>query len=151
MEKLDQAVALLTLTMGLCLMWEGYTDLSEARKIAASPAHYDGAIQLSGFDVSSATVAGGDSIQATLTFNDFTPVNGAVVKVTAARPSAVSVSDVLVPAACRRWQVSIPTNPVAGAERVIVTASCGGVSKGVVVTLRPRGAFLPANMPEQPE
>jgi hypothetical protein len=139
MEKFDQAVTVLTLTMGLCLMWEGYTDLSEAQKVAASPAHDDGTIQLTGFDVSSAAVSGGDSIQATLTFSGFTPVNGAFVKVTAAGPSAAPVTDVVVPAARRRWQVSIPTNPVTRAERVIVTACCGGVSKSVVVTLRPRG------------
>ena len=136
LEKFDQAVTVLTLTMGLCLMWEGYTDLSEARKIPTAPAHRAEPIQLSGFNISSATVSGGEPIQATLTFSDLTPINGAVVKVTAGDPSAVPLFGVMVAAARKKWDVSIPTRPVGSAEKVIVTASCGAASKSVVVTVR---------------
>jgi len=55
---------------------------------------------------------------------------------TAGAPSAVPISDVLVPAARKTWQVSIPTNPVDSPQRVIVTASWGGASKSVVVIVR---------------
>ncbi|MGA2575035.1 MAG: hypothetical protein ABSH24_03325 [Bryobacteraceae bacterium] len=140
MERFDQAVTVLTLTMGLCLMWEGYTDLSETGKMAGLPARDKGATQLSGLDIGSTTVSGGGSIQATLTFSGLTPTNGALVRMTvsmtAGAPSAVPISDVLVPAARKTWQVSIPTNPVDSPQRVIVTASWGGASKSVVVIVR---------------
>jgi hypothetical protein len=58
------------------------------------------------------------------------------VSMTAGAPSAVPISDVLVPAARKTWQVSIPTNPVDSPQRVIVTASWGGASKSVVVIVR---------------
>jgi hypothetical protein len=127
MEKIDQAMTVLTLTMGLCLMWEGYTDLSEAPKTA---------VRLSGFDISSTTASGGNPIQATLTFSDLTPMNGAVVKMTSTDPSTVSVSDIPVPAARKSWQLSIPTNSVNTAESVTITASYGGIALSVVVTVQ---------------
>lgn len=138
LEKFDQAVTVLTLTMGLCLMWEGYADLSETSNAATSPAHYDSTVQLSGFDISSPTASGGKRIQVTLTFSDLTPRGGAVVKMTSTGPSVVPVSDVPVPAGSKSWQFSIPINPANTSESVIITARYGGIAKSVVVMVRQR-------------
>jgi hypothetical protein len=136
LERFDQAVTVLTLTLGLCLMWEGYADLSAASNAAISPAHYDGTAQFSGCDISSPTASGGNRIQVTLTFSDLTPRGGAVVKMTSTDPSVVPVSDVPVPAGSKSWQFSIPINPTNTSESVIITAKYGGISKSVVVMVR---------------
>jgi hypothetical protein len=73
MERLEQILAILSLVMGLCLMWDGYTDLSQTS-------------YLSGFALRSTTVSGGSPIQATISFSDVTPAEGAVVKLTSTRP-----------------------------------------------------------------
>jgi len=125
MRKLDQAMSVLTLTMGLCLMWEGYSDLNAPR--------------FSGFEVNSATASGGDPIQATFTFSGLTPVDGTVVKMTSTDRSAVPVSEVRVPAGKRVWRLSIPTGTVKQSERVTITASYGGVSKTIVVMVQMAG------------
>jgi hypothetical protein len=125
MQKLDQAMSVLTLTMGLCLMREGYGDLTVTR--------------LSGFDLLSATWPGGDSIQAALSFSDATPMRGAVVTMTSTDPSAVPVSAVRVPAGKKVWRLSIPTGTVKQSERVTITASYGGVKKSMVAMVQMAG------------
>jgi hypothetical protein len=136
MEKFEQAMAILGLTMGLCIMWLGYSDLFEASPAITAPARHAGAAHLSGFDISSATVSGGNSIQARLTFSDFTPMEGAVVEMTSTDPSAVTVSDVAVPAASKAWNFRILTNPIHKAGNVIVTARHRGITKSVMVKVQ---------------
>ena len=136
MEKIDQTMTVLTLTMGLCLMWEGYACLSAVPKIAGPPAHYDYTVQLSGFDIGSATARGGSPIKATLTFSDLTPTGGVVVTMTSTDPSIVPIAGIVVPAASRTWRFSIPTHPVSGAKGLRITAGFGGIAKSVVVTVR---------------
>jgi hypothetical protein len=135
MEKIDQTMTVLTLTMGLCLMWEGYAFLSAIPKIAGPPAHDDYSVQLSGFDLGSATAPGGSQIEATLTFSDLTPEAGVFVTLTSTDPSIVPVAGVAVPAASRTWRFSILTHPVNRAEGIRITAGYGGVAKSVVVTV----------------
>jgi hypothetical protein len=106
----------------------------KAASLKVNPA---GTVQLSGFSVVGSTIEfGGNPIQATLTFSDLTPQGGAVVKMTSTDSSTVPVSDVTVPAATKTWQVSLPTNPVNAPENVTITASYGGVSKSVTVTVQ---------------
>jgi hypothetical protein len=135
MEKIDQAMTVLTLTMGLCLMWEGYACLSAVPRIAMPRANYDHRVRLSGFDTGSATALGGSPIHATLTFSDLTPRAG-VVTMTSTDPSTVPVSDITVPAASKSWQFSIPTRAVSTAKGIRITAGYRGIAKSVVVKIQ---------------
>jgi hypothetical protein len=128
MDWIEHILIFLTITMGLCLMWEGYSDLAES-----APRDTTG---LSEFVISSITASGGNSIRATLVFSDLTPVNGVVVRMTSTDPSAVPVTDVPVPAAIKSWQLFIPTNPVSQAKNVRVTASYAGIKRSAVVTVQ---------------
>src|ERR1700683_4546318 len=130
MEKIDQAMTVLTLTMGLCLMWEGYGRLSAVPRTAMPPAHYDDRVRLSGFDTGSATALGGSPINATLTFSDLTPRAGIVVTMTSTDPFTVPVSDIAVPAACKSWRFSIPTRAVSTATGIRITAGYRGITRG---------------------
>jgi hypothetical protein len=136
MEKIDQTMTVLTLTMGICLMWEGYANLSAVLKIAGPPAHDDYTVRLSGFDIGSATALGGIPIKATLTFSDLTPEAGVIVTLTSTDPSIVPVAGIAVPAASRTWRFSIPTYPVNTPKRIRITAGYAGITKSVVVTVR---------------
>jgi hypothetical protein len=137
MEKIDQTMTVLTLTMGLCLMWEGYANLSTVPKIAGPPAHYDYTVQLSGLDIGSATALGGNPLKATLTFSDLTPKAGVVVTMTSTDSSIVPAAGIAIPAAIRTWRFSIPTHPVKRAKGIRITAGYGGITKSVVVTVKP--------------
>ena len=121
MEKINLAMTLLTLTMGLCLIWEGYACLSA---------------QLSGFDTGSATALGGSPINARLTFSDLTPSDGVVVTLTSTDPSTVPVSDITIPADSKSWQFSIPTRAVSTAKDIKITAGYRGIAKSVVVKIQ---------------
>jgi hypothetical protein len=136
MEKIDQAMTVLTLTMGLCLMWEGYAGLSAVPKIAKSPAHYDDGVRLSGFDTGSTTALGGSPINATFTFSDLTPRAGVVVTMTSTDPSTVPVSDITVPAASKSWQFSISTRAVSTSKGIRITAGYRGIARSVVVKIQ---------------
>ena len=136
MEKLEQAMAILGLTMGLCMMWLGYSDLSEASLAITAPARHEGTAYLSGFEISSATVSGGNAIQATLTFSDVTPMEGAVVKMGSTDSSAVTVSDVTVPAGGKAWSFRILTNPIHQAGNVNISARHRGIMKSVMVKVQ---------------
>jgi hypothetical protein len=136
MEKFEQAVAILGLTMGLCLMWLGYSDLFEASQAIAAPARQEGTAYLSALEISSTTVPGGNPIQATLTFSNSTPMEGAVVEMASTDPSAVTVSDVTVPAGSKTWNFRILTNPIHIADEVIITARHRGITKRVIVKVQ---------------
>ena len=136
MEKIDQAMTVLTLTMGLCLIWEGYACLSAVPRKAMLPANYDDRVRLSRFDTGSATALGGSPINATLTFSDLTPRAGVVVTMTSTDPSTVPVSDITVPAVSKSWQFSIPTRAVSTAKEIRITAGYRGIAKSVVVKIQ---------------
>jgi hypothetical protein len=136
MERFEQAIAILGLIMGLCMMQLGYSDLVETSQAIAAPPRQEGTTYLSGLEITSTTVPGGNPIQATLTFNNFTPMGGAVVEMASTNPSAVKVSDVTVPAGSKSWNFRILTNPIHIAGDVIITARHRGITKRVVVKVQ---------------
>jgi uncharacterized protein (TIGR03437 family) len=93
-------------------------------------------VQLSNFSVSPNPAFGGNPLQATLTFSDLTPEGGALVTMTSSDPATIPVANINVPAAANTWQFQISTNPVSSAKTVTLTASYGGSTETVIVTVQ---------------
>jgi hypothetical protein len=91
-------------------------------------------VTLTSITVTSPTVVGGDAVTGTVTLSGAAPTGGAVVTLSAADPLTLPAS-VTVPAASTSANFSAFTRTVGGTTPSTITASYGGVSASVTVSI----------------
>jgi len=89
--------------------------------------------------VDPANVVGGNSTSATVTLSGVAPSNGTTVTLSADNACASPPATVLIPAGSNSVTLPIPTNPVVKATTTVLTATAGGASQQVILTVSPAG------------
>jgi hypothetical protein len=90
-----------------------------------------------GLSLYPATVTAGSSSTGTVTLSSYAPASGVVVSLTSSDPSATVPASVTVPSGQVNATFPIPTNTVAMVTTANITATAGGVTKTVALTVTP--------------
>lgn len=96
-------------------------------------------LTLSSFTVSKSTAAGGSSFSASVTLNAVAPASGASVSLTSSDPAVTVPSSVFIAPGRTNTGFTVQTSIVPAPVPVTLTASYGGVSKTVTVTVTAMG------------
>jgi hypothetical protein len=101
--------------------------------VTASPSPAISAIALS-----PATLAGGNSSQATVTLSSAAPSGGAVVQLSSSNAAVATVpASVTVPAGASSATFTVSTAPVTATASATITGAAGGASRSAVLTVSP--------------
>jgi hypothetical protein len=120
---------------------------SNSRRFTAQAASTPTTASLSGVSVSPTSVVGGTTAQGTITLTGGAPSGGAVVTLSSANTSVVSVpASVTVAAGASSVTFSIGTSAVAANTGVTITATYGGVSRTTTLTVTPASTPTPASL-----
>jgi hypothetical protein len=119
---------------------------SASRRFTAQAASTTTTASLSAISVSPTSVVGGTTAQGTITLTDGAPSGGAVVTLSSANTSVVSVpASVTVVAGASSATFGVNTSAVAANTGVTITATYGGVSRTATLTVTPAStSSLPA-------
>jgi hypothetical protein len=111
---------------------------SASRRFTAQAASTTTAASLSAVSVSPTSVVGGTAAQGTITLTGGAPSGGAVVTLSSANTSAVSVpASVTVAAGTSSATFGVNTSAVTANTGVTITATYGGVSRTTTLTVTP--------------
>ncbi|HSE17013.1 MAG TPA: hypothetical protein VLB46_08165 [Pyrinomonadaceae bacterium] len=119
---------------------------SASRRFTAQAASTPTTASLSAVSVSPTSVVGGTTAQGTITLTSGAPSGGAVVTLSSANTSVVSVpASVTVAAGASSATFGVNTSAVAANTGVTITATYGGVSRTTTLTVTPAStSSLPA-------
>jgi len=111
---------------------------SASRRFTAQAASTTTTASLSAVSVSPTSVVGGTTVQGTITLTGGAPSGGAVVTLSSANTSIVSVpASVTVTAGASSATFGVNTSAVAANTAVTITATYGGVSRTTTLTVTP--------------
>ncbi|HKY44374.1 MAG TPA: hypothetical protein VJM50_14905, partial [Pyrinomonadaceae bacterium] len=111
---------------------------SASQRFTAQAASTTTTASLSAVSVSPTSVVGGTTAQGTITLNGGAPSGGAVVTLSSANTSIVSVpASVTVTAGASSATFGVNTSAVAANTAVTITATYGGVSRTTTLTVTP--------------
>src|SRR5215213_3091092 len=111
---------------------------SASRRFTAQAASTTTTASLSGVSMSPTSVVGGSTAQGTITLTGAAPSGGAVVTLSSANTSVVSVpASVTVVAGASSATFGVNTSAVAANTGVTITATYGGVSRTTTLTVTP--------------
>lgn len=119
---------------------------SASRRFTAQAAPVTTTASLSAVSVTPTSVVGGTTAQGRITLTSAAPSGGAVVTLSSANPSVVSVpASVTIAAGASSATFGINTSAVAANTNVTITATYGGVSRTTTLSLTPASTgSLPA-------
>jgi hypothetical protein len=121
---------------------------SASRRFTAEAASTTTTASLSAVSVSPTSVAGGTTAQGTIKLTGGAPSGGAVVTLSSANTSVVSVpASVTVVAAASSATFGVKTSAVAANTGVTITATYGGVSRTTTLTVTPASTSSPLPAP----
>jgi len=120
---------------------------SASRRFTAQAASTTTPASLSAVSVSPTSVAGGTTSQGTIRLTGGAPSGGAVVTLSSANTSVVSVpASVTVVAGASSATFNANTSAVAANTGVTITATYGGVSRTTTLTVTPASTTTPASL-----
>ena len=101
------------------------------------------AAQIQNVTLSPASIAGGGSVQGTVTLSQPAPQGGAVISLSSSSGAATVPATVTVPAGSMSATFTVSTSTVASSQNVTITASYGGGSAQTTLALTPGNATPP--------